>query len=45
MIIFNARRWSTASYEITPVRLSVNLSLSFFKIGSLVFSDIAHVDS
>ena len=31
----------TASYEITLVRPL----LSFFKIGSLVFSDIVHDDS
>ena len=39
----------TASYEITLVYLSVFLfvrpSLSFFKIGSLVFSDIVHDNS
>ena len=39
----------TASYEITLVHLSVcpyvRPSLSFLKIGSLVFSDIAHDDS
>ena len=43
----------TASYEITLVRLSVcwsvcpsvRLSLSFLKIGSLVFSDIVEYDS
>ena len=39
----------TASYEITLVYLSVFLfvcpSLSFFKIGSLVFSDIVHDDN
>ena len=39
----------TASYEITLVHLcicqSVCLSLSFFKIGSLVFSNIVHDDS
>ena len=37
----------TASYKITLVHLcicqSVCLSLSFFKIGSLVFSNIVHV--
>ena len=35
----------TASYEITIVLLSVRPSLSFLKIGSLVFSDILHDDS
>ena len=30
----------TASYEITVVHLSVRPSLNFFKIESLVFSDI-----
>ena len=38
-----------ASYEITLVRqsvcLSVRPSLNYFKIGSLVFSDIVHGDS
>ena len=34
----------TASYEITFVRLSVRPSLSFLKIGSLVFCDIVHDD-
>ena len=40
----------TAPYQITLVRLSVcpsvrQPSLSFLKIGSLVFSDIVHDDS
>ena len=35
----------TASYEITVIRLSVRPSLSFLKIGSLVFSDIVHGNS
>ena len=35
----------TASYEITVVPLSVRLSLSSLKIGSLVLSDIVHDDS
>ena len=39
----------TASYEITPVCLSVRLticpSLKFLKIGSLAFSDILHDDT
>ena len=35
----------TASYEITLARLSVRPSLSFLKIGSLVFSDIVNHDS
>ena len=32
----------TASYEINLVCLPVRPSLSFLKIGSLVFSDIVH---
>ena len=32
-------------YEITLVRLSVRLLLTFLKIGSIVFSDIVHDDS
>ena len=35
----------TASYEITLVRLSFRPSLSFLKIGSLVFSEIVHDES
>ena len=35
----------TATYEITLVRLSICPSLSFLKIGSLVFSDVVHGDS
>ena len=35
----------TASYEITLARLSVCPSLSFLRIGWLVFSDIVHDDS
>ena len=35
----------TASYETTLARLSVRPSLSFLKVGSLLFSDIVHDDS
>ena len=39
----------TASYEITPVclsvRLTICLSLKFLQIGSLAFSDILHDDT
>ena len=35
----------TASFEITRVRLSARPSLSFLKIGWLVFSHIVHDDS
>ena len=42
-------RSTLVSYEITLIRLSVRLSvrpsLSFLKIGILVFSDIVHDDS
>ena len=44
--ILDVRRYSDrTSYEITLVHLSVCPSLSFRKIGSLVFSDIVHDDS
>ena len=40
---------SRTTYEITLVRLSVPLSarpsLSFLKIGSIVFSDVVHDES
>ena len=35
----------TTPYKVTLVRLSICPSVSFLKIGSLVFSDIVHDDS
>ena len=43
--IFDAEQRPMESLSSISLRLSVRLSLSFFKIGSLVFSDIVHYDS
>ena len=45
VLMLDAWRWRTASYQITLVRPYVCPSLNFLKIGSLGFSDIVHDDS
>ena len=45
VLMLDAWRWRTASYQITLVRPYVCPSLNFLKIGSLGFFDIVHDDS